>query len=242
MVTRRPAAERGRFDFGWLDTRHTFSFGRYHDPVHMGFGPLRVINDDLIAPARGFDTHPHRDMEIVSIVLDGALEHRDSLGTHGVIRPGEVQRMTAGAGIRHSEFNPSPTAATHLLQIWIEPREPGLQPGYEQRAFDPAERRDRMQILASPDGREGSVTIQQDALLCRATFSAGRSLAYAIEPDRGVWLHVIAGRLAVEGVALEPGDGAAVRDARAIELASAHGADVLLFDLPMGPPNTVVQT
>lgn len=232
MITLRPSHERGRFDLGWLNTKHTFSFGRYHDPEHMGFGPLRVINDDVIAPSQGFGTHPHSDMEIISIVLTGALEHKDSLGTHGVIRPGEVQRMTAGTGVRHSEFNPSATEPTHLMQIWILPRAEGLKPGYEQRLFHEKDRLNRFQIVASPDGRGGSVTMQQDALILRASLDAGVTLTHALAPGRRAWIQVTAGRVAANSVELVEGDGAAVEGEASVTLHAADRSDVIFFDLP----------
>ncbi|MBL8746295.1 MAG: pirin family protein [Phycisphaerae bacterium] len=232
MIHLRPSASRGRFDHGWLDTRHTFSFGDYYDPDHMGFGPLRVINEDIVAGGQGFGMHPHRDMEILTVVLSGALEHRDSLGSHGVIRPEDVQHMTAGRGVRHSEFNPSADTPVHLLQIWIKPREPGLTPGYSQKTFDPAARRNRLQILASPDGRESSLIIQQEATMMRAGLSGGASVSLALAPDRLAWVQVISGSARVNDAALNAGDGAGVEDESNLTITSGVGADVLVFDLP----------
>lgn len=232
MITVRPSAARGHFDLGWLDTRHTFSFGSYHDPEHMGFGPLRVINEDIVAPGQGFGLHPHRDMEILTVVLSGALEHKDSLGSHGVIRPGEVQHMTAGRGVRHSEFNASKSDPVHLLQIWIMPRETGLTPGYGQRMFEAAGRNNALQVLASADGRAGSLVMQQDALMLRVTLSAGASVSHALAPGRLGWAQVMSGAARVNGVDLSAGDGAAAEGEPQITIDSPTGADILLFDLP----------
>lgn len=232
MITTRPSAARGYFNHGWLDTRHSFSFGEYHDPAHMGFGPLRVINEDIVAPAQGFGLHPHRDMEILTIVLSGALEHKDSLGSHGVIRPGEVQHMTAGRGVRHSEFNASKTEPVHLLQVWIMPRETGLPPGYGQKMFDAAGRRDRLQVLASPDGRDSSLVMQQDALMMRATLGAGALVSHAPAPGRLSWVQVMSGSVRINGVDLSHGDGASAEDESMLVIDSQTGADVLVFDLP----------
>lgn len=235
MITLRPSASRGSFDFGWLDTRHTFSFGEYHDPAYMGFGPLRVINEDRVAPGKGFGSHPHRDMEIVSIVLSGALEHRDSLGTHGVIRPGEVQRITAGRGVVHSEFNASASEPVHFLQVWIMPRQRGLTPGYEQRAFAESERVNRFATLASADGAEGSIRIEQDARILRATLEPGRSAAVELGAGRLAWVHVVSGRVEVASHTLGPGDAAGIEREARVEVRAAVGgerADVLVFDLP----------
>jgi redox-sensitive bicupin YhaK (pirin superfamily) len=231
MITLRPANERGHAERGWLDSHFTFSFADYHDPKHMGFRALRVINDDWIQPGRGFGTHPHRDMEIVTYVLEGALEHKDSLGTGAVIRPGEVQRMTAGTGILHSEFNPSPTEPVHLLQIWLLPAEHGLKPGYEQRRFPEAERRGRLRLVAARDGREGAVTIRQDADLYVGLLDAGESATHRLRPGRHAWLQVARGAVTLNGRPLQEGDGAAVSDEEALELTGREAAEVLLFDL-----------
>jgi quercetin 2,3-dioxygenase len=228
----RPAAERGVAEHGWLSSRHTFSFADYYDPEHMGFRSLRVINDDRVQPGQGFGTHPHRDMEIVSVVVEGALEHRDSLGTGSVIRPGEVQRMSAGAGILHSEFNPSEEHAVRFLQIWIEPERRGLAPSYEQRAFPVAERADSWVLVASRDGREGSLTVHQDVALYRANVSAGAPLEHRFEPGRHAWLQVISGAVEVDGERLAEGDGARVSDPHRLLLTGvAPASDLLLFDL-----------
>jgi redox-sensitive bicupin YhaK (pirin superfamily) len=231
VIAVRKADERGRTRLTWLDSRHSFSFSEYHDPRHMGFRALRVVNDDRVAPGQGFGTHGHRDMEILSYVLDGALEHRDSLGTGSVIRPGEVQRMTAGTGVRHSEYNPSPTEPVRFLQIWILPERPGLTPGYEQRTFALAERRGRLRLVAARDGRAGAVTIHQDADLYVTTLAAGEQVTHALGAGRHAWLQVARGGVAVDGIALEEGDGAAVSGRPAVTLTAAGPAEVLLFDL-----------
>jgi hypothetical protein len=228
----RPAAERGRAELGWLSSRHSFSFGQYYDPAHMGFRSLRVINDDRVQPGRGFGTHPHRDMEILSIVVEGALEHRDSLGTGSVIRPGEVQRMSAGTGILHSEFNPSPGEEVRFLQIWIEPERQGLEPGYEQRAFPWQQLRESWALVASRDGREGSLTVHQDVALYRATLSRGARLGRSLDAGRHAWLQVVSGAVELGGRRLSEGDGAAVTDPGHLEVSGVdEHADLLLFDL-----------
>ena len=232
MITIRPGDERGVANFGWLDSRHSFSFGHYHDPNHMGFGVLRVINEDRVKPGTGFDTHGHRDMEIVSYVLDGALEHKDSLGTGSVIRPGEVQRMTAGTGIRHSEYNSSTTDAVHFLQIWILPEREGLAPGYEQKAISDADRRGRLRLIGSQDGRDGSVTIHQDVDLYAGLFGAGETTRLDLRPGRSVWVQVARGAVDVNGAPLAPGDGAAITDSDAVEIEGRNGGEVLVFDMP----------
>lgn len=229
-MTVRRAADRGRTSIGWLDSRHSFSFGQYDDPEQMGFRALRVINDDVVRPGQGFGTHGHRDMEILSFVVEGALEHRDSLGTGSVIRPGEVQRMTAGSGIRHSEFNHSAEEPVRFLQIWIEPAEHGLAPGYEQRRFE--HRANELVLVASPDGRDASLRIHQDALVYRAILDAGGSVAAELADGRFGWLQMVRGSLSVAGSVLEEGDGLAFRGAgEAAITAGERGADVILFDL-----------
>ena len=233
MLTIRKAEERGRFDFGWLDTRHTFSFGEYYDPAHMGFSVLRVINDDRVAPGGGFPTHPHRDMEIVTYVLDGALAHKDSLGNGSTIAPGDVQRMSAGTGIRHSEYNASADKPVHLLQIWLLPAERGIAPGYEQKAFDAAEKRDALRLVASPDGRDGSVTIHTDAKLYASILAKDATVAHAAEPGRAAWLHVARGSVSVAGQILKEGDAIASTGGDAIAIKGAEEeSEILLFDLP----------
>ncbi|MEM7216996.1 MAG: pirin family protein [Pseudomonadota bacterium] len=225
----RRAAERGHGDHGWLDSRHTFSFGQYFDPEHQGYGALRVINEDRVAPGAGFDTHGHRDMEIVSIVLSGELEHKDSMGNGSIIRAGDVQRMTAGTGVTHSEFNASQEELAHFLQIWIVPEREGLTPGYEQTAFASQERRGAWQLVASRDGRAGSVTIHQDVDLHVATLEAGSPLDFELAAGRRGWLHVATGSAEFAGVALAAGDGVAFEAGAALTLLG--DADVLLFDL-----------
>jgi redox-sensitive bicupin YhaK (pirin superfamily) len=234
MMTIRRSAERGHGDHGWLDTRHTFSFADYHDEAHMGFGPLRVINEDRVAPGQGFGTHGHRDMEIVSYVLEGELAHRDSMGTGSVIRPGEVQRMSAGTGVRHSEENPSRERPVHFLQIWIVPDRAGHAPSYEQRAFPEAERRGRLRLVASPDGAEGSVRLHQDARLFAGLLGAGERAALPLAGGRSAWVQVARGAVSVNGQALAAGDGAALTGEAAVEVAGAGEgiAELLVFDLP----------
>ena len=231
MITRRPSAERGHFDHGWLDTRHSFSFADYHDPAHMGFRALRVINEDRVQPGRGFPTHSHRDMEILSWVLDGALEHKDSMGNGSVIRPGDIQRMSAGTGVQHSEFNPSPTEPMRLLQIWILPERSGLEPGYEEKHFSPQERSDRLRLVASRGAREGSVRIHQDVDLYASLMTAGKELRHTLEPGRHAWIQVARGELLLNDTPLTPGDGAAVSDESTLELQATSNAELLLFDL-----------
>jgi len=227
----RSSDARGHANFGWLDSRHTFSFGHYYDAAHMGFGALRVINEDRVAPGGGFPTHGHSDMEIISYVLDGALQHKDSLGTGSVIRPGEVQRMTAGTGIRHSEYNDSGTEPVHFLQIWIVPERDGLTPGYEQKAFPLAERNGRLRLVGSRDGRDGSVTIHQDVDLYSAVLAAGTTVTLPVRTGRQVWVQVARGMLRVDGTAVSAGDGLAVTDSGDLTLETGEDAEVLVFDL-----------
>ncbi|MEX2453932.1 MAG: pirin family protein [Rhodospirillaceae bacterium] len=227
----RPADARGLADFGWLNSRHSFSFGSYFDPARMGFGALRVINEDRVGPGSGFDTHGHRDMEIVSYVLGGALEHRDSIGTGSVIRPGDVQRMTAGTGIRHSEFNHSKAEPVHFLQIWILPEADGLKPGYEQVSFPAAERTGRLRLVGSRDGRDGSVTIHQDVDLHAALLGAEERTAFTVRPGRRAWIQLARGRVQVNGQTLDAGDGLAVTGAGELDIAAGEDAECLLFDL-----------
>ena len=228
----RRASDRGHGDHGWLDTWHTFSFADYYDPRLMGFRVLRVINEDTVAPGRGFPTHGHRDMEIISYVLEGALEHRDSLGTGSVIRPGDVQRMSAGTGVRHSEFNASASEPVHFLQIWIEPAAAGIAPGYEQKAFADADKRGRLRLVASPDGADGSVTIHQDARLFATRLGPGETIEHKLAPGRHGWVQVTRGALAVNGQRLAHGDGAAVSGEPTIALSGEGDAEALVFDLP----------
>jgi hypothetical protein len=231
MIQMRKAADRGHADHGWLDSRHTFSFADYHDPRFMGFRALRVINEDRVQPGRGFGTHPHRDMEIVTYVIEGALAHRDSLGNGSVIAPGEVQRMSAGTGVTHSEFNHSPAAVVHLLQIWILPERTGLPPSYEQRAFTPAERRGVLRLVASRDGRDGAVTVHQDVDLYATLLAAGDRVALALRSQRHAWVQVVRGDVLVNDAALTAGDGAALSDERAVGVEATADAELLLFDL-----------
>jgi redox-sensitive bicupin YhaK (pirin superfamily) len=231
MMTIRPASERGHADHGWLDSHHTFSFADYHDPAHMGFRALRVVNDDRVAPGRGFGSHPHRDMEIVSYVLDGALEHKDSMGTGSVIRPGDVQRMSAGTGVVHSEFNASKTEPVHFLQIWLVPAQRGIAPGYEQKTFSQEERAGRLRLVASPDGRDGSVTIHADAFLYAGTFGEGQSGELALGAGRHAWVHVARGKARVNGRALGEGDSAGMSDERRVQIDGVGAGEVLVFDL-----------
>jgi len=231
MIVIRPRENRGKTDAGWLDSRHTFSFGDYRDPEHMGFRALRVINEDRVIPGAGFPPHGHRDMEIVTYVLNGALEHRDTLNNNSVIRPGEVQRMSAGTGIRHSEYNPSKSEGVHFLQIWILPEKQGIAPGYEQREFPAAEKRGRWRLVTSRDGREGSVTIHQDADIYATLLSEGGKLAFTPRPGRFAWLQVARGQVVLADGVMKEGDGAAIGDEAAIEIAAAAESELLLFDL-----------
>lgn len=233
MITVRKAEDRGHFDHGWLDTRHTFSFADYHDPAQMGFRALRVINEDRVAPGEGFGRHGHRDMEILTYVLDGALAHEDSTGGAGTLRPGEVQRMSAGTGVTHSEFNGSKERPVHLLQIWLVPDRAGHAPSYEQKEFPDAERKGQLRLVASPDGREGSTTIHQDGRVYAALLEPDERVAHSLAPGRHAWVQVIRGEVEVNGVALRGGDGAALSDERAAELTGRGGetAELLLFDL-----------
>jgi redox-sensitive bicupin YhaK (pirin superfamily) len=235
MLTLRKAEERGRANFGWLDSRHTFSFGSYFDPAHTGFGSLRVINDDRVAGGEGFPPHPHADMEIVSYVLDGALEHKDSIGTGSVIRPGDVQRMSAGSGIRHSEFNASKTDPVHFLQIWIIPEKKGLKPGYEQKSFGAGDKRGKLRLVGSRDGRDGSVTIHQDVDLYATVLAGGDAVTHELKRGRKAWVQVARGAVSLNGLDLREGDGVAVEEPGALKLEpnvlANDGAEVLLFDL-----------
>ena len=228
MIALRPAEERGHTRLSWLDSRHSFSFDRYYDPRHMGFRVLRVINEDRVDPGQGFGTHPHRDMEILTFVLEGVLEHKDSLGSGSVIRPGDVQRMTAGTGISHSEFNPSGTEPVHFLQVWILPEQPGLEPSYEQRSFPAA----GLRLVGSRDGREGSVRIHQDVLVYVARLSAGEDVVHALAPGRHAWIQMARGAAQVNGTRLAAGDGAALSEERSVTLRGVDGAEALVFDLP----------
>ena len=229
MIEKRAASERGLGEHGWLTSFHSFSFADYHDPRHMGFGPLRVINEDRVAPGMGFGTHGHRDMEIISYVLDGSLAHQDSMGNGSVIRPGDVQRMSAGTGVRHSEYNYEKSGTTHFLQIWIEPAVAGMPPSYEQKHFNPEEKRGRLRLIASPDGAEGSVTIHQDVLIYAGLFDGRENASYDLKNERG-YVHVARGRVTVNGHALEAGD-ALKTEQGVIEIEGGEKAEVLVFDL-----------
>jgi redox-sensitive bicupin YhaK (pirin superfamily) len=231
MLRIRRSHERGFADHGWLKTFHTFSFATYQDPGHVRFRALRVMNEDVVAPGQGFGTHPHHDMEIVTYVLSGALEHRDSMGNGEILRPGEFQRMTAGTGIEHSEFNPSATEPVHLYQIWLFPERKGIEPSYEQKAFPVADRQNRLQLVASRHRDDGSLLIHQDARIFLANFSPGSSVTHTIALGRHAWLQVLRGRVTVDRVALEAGDGAAVSDESSLTITADETSEVLLFDL-----------
>lgn len=231
MLTIRGAGARGHADHGWLDTRHTFSFASYHDPAHMGFRALRVINEDRVAPGTGFGAHSHRDMEIITYVLEGALAHKDSMGNGSVIRPGNVQRMSAGTGVTHSEFNASDADPVHFLQIWILPERTGLPPSYEEKQFTREEKRGVLRLIASPDGRDGAATLRQHARVHASVLAPGERLAHLLAPDRHAWLHLVSGALALNSVALEGGDGAAVTGEAALTVEATASSELLLFDL-----------
>lgn len=232
MIQIRPANERGHANYGWLDTYHTFSFSDYHDPHFMGFRSLRVINEDWVKPGHGFPTHPHRDMEIITYVLEGELAHKDSMGTGSVIRPGEVQKMSAGTGIRHSEYNHSRTEPVHLLQIWIQPEKQGIKPMYEQKVIPPEEKQGKLRLLASPKSGNGAVTLYQNARLYTTELKSGQSVDYALENGRYAWLQVARGTISVNGKELKAGDGAAVAQEPRLEISGVGDhSEVLLFDL-----------
>jgi len=232
MIQVRKSEDRGHANHGWLDSHHTFSFADYHDPAHVQFSVLRVINEDRVAPGEGFPTHGHRDMEIVSYVLEGALEHQDSLGTGSVIRPGDVQRMSAGTGVRHSEYNASKTELVHFLQIWILPQANGIAPGYEQKHFAPADLTGKLRLIASPDGRDGSVTIHQDAQLYAVKLDGAMNVTHALAAGRRAYVHVARGSVVLNGTALAAGDGARVENETPLRLDQGRDAEVLVFDLP----------
>jgi len=231
MVEIRKAGERGYADHGWLRSYHSFSFADYFDSEHVEFGALRVINEDRVAPGKGFGTHAHRDMEIISYVLEGRLEHKDSIGTGSVIEPGDVQRMSAGTGVRHSEFNASREHPVHFLQIWIQPSESGIAPGYEQKRFDAADKRGRLRLIASRDGREGSVTIHQDAAVYAGLFEGAERAVHRLAAGRRAYAHVVRGNATVNGTALAAGDAAKITDAGDVTIERGEAAEVLLFDL-----------
>jgi len=232
MIEIRKSEERGYADHGWLKSYHSFSFADYYDPRHIQFGPLRVINEDRVAPGMGFGTHGHRDMEIISYVLEGELAHRDSMGNGSVIRPGDVQRMSAGTGVRHSEYNHAAHETTHFLQIWIMPDQTGIEPGYEEKRFEVADKRGRLRLVGSPDGAEGSVVIHQDMRLYAGLFDGDETATLAVAPGRRFYVHVARGRVSVNGQALEAGDAARLEGVDAVSLSQGSGAEVLVFDLP----------
>jgi redox-sensitive bicupin YhaK (pirin superfamily) len=233
MIDIRRAEERGTANFGWLDSRHTFSFGDYYDAKQMGFGPLRVINEDRVSPGQGFGTHGHKDMEIISYVLEGALEHKDSIGTGSVIRPGDVQVMSAGTGIRHSEFNHSNTEPVHFLQIWVVPDREGIAPRYEQKTFPDVDKRRKLRLVGSSDGRDGSVVVHQDVRLFAALLNSGEQVTHALQSGRRGWLQIVRGTVTMNGHDLAAGDGAAVTGEPALTVtAKVDATEILLFDLP----------
>jgi len=232
MIELRPGAERGHAEHGWLNSFHSFSFADYYDPRHMGFGPLRVINEDRVQAGMGFGTHGHRDMEIISYVLDGELEHKDNMGNGSIIVPGDVQRMSAGRGVMHSEYNPSPERPVHFLQIWIQPNRQGVKPSYEQKRIDGDLKRGRLALIASPDGRDGSVMIHQDAYVYATRLDGNESVTHRVEPGRRAYVHVARGSVNVNGTPLATGDAAKIEREKEIVLDNGRGAEVLLFDLP----------
>lgn len=231
MIKVRPAGERGKTRTNWLDSSHTFSFNRYYDPRYAGFRDLLVINEDYVAQGMGFGTHSHDNMEIITYVVEGQLAHKDSTGTSSTIRPGEVQRMSAGTGVSHSEFNPSETEPTHLLQIWIQPEREGLQPSYEQRTFPEEGRRGKLRLIASRDGRDGAVTVHQDVRLYDALLAPGNEVTHQLERDRHAWVQVIKGAVTVNQTPLRAGDGAAISEEKSLSIVASEEAEILLFDL-----------
>lgn len=235
MITIRKAEDRGRADLGWLDSKHSFSFGQYQDPAHMGFESLRVINDDHVAPGGGFDSHPHENMEIISYVLEGSLEHKDSMGNGSVIKPGDVQRLSAGTGVTHSEFNHSKEEGVHFLQIWILPSANGLEPGYEQKNFSADDKKAKLKLVASNDGRDGSVSLNQDVDMYITILDEGDSVTHSLNDNRKAWVQVAKGSVSLNGQELRPGDGAAI-DGENIELSGGSEAEVVIFDLAVYKP------
>jgi redox-sensitive bicupin YhaK (pirin superfamily) len=231
MLTIRNRNERGHAQHGWLDSHHTFSFADYYDPKHMGFRNLRVINEDRVAPAQGFGTHGHRDMEIISYVLEGGLKHQDNIGNGSIIRPGDVQRMSAGTGVLHSEHNASASDGVHFLQIWLLPARPGIQPGYEQKTFAEADKRGRLRVVAAPDGKDGALTLHSDASVYSGLFDAGESAELDVAPGRHAWVQVARGKVRVNGTELTAGDGAALSDERKLRIEGVQEGEVLVFDL-----------
>ncbi len=231
MITIRKAEERGHFDFGWLNTYHTFSFGEYYDPRNMGFRSLRVINEDFVHAGRGFPTHGHRDMEIITYVLEGGLAHKDSMGNGSIIRPGDVQRMSAGTGVRHSEANPAEDESVHLLQIWLLPNKMDVEPSYAEKKFADEEKRGRLRLVASPDGSDGSVSMNQDARLYAALLDTEQQVVYELAPDRHAWVQVARGAIEINGQPLKQGDGAAISEERELKIVGKEPSEILLFDL-----------
>jgi quercetin 2,3-dioxygenase len=231
MITVRPGKERGHFDHGWLDTYHTFSFSQYHDPAHMGFRSLRVINEDRVEPGAGFPPHSHRDMEIITYVLAGGLAHKDSMGNASTIRPGNVQRMSAGTGVTHSEYNGSDTEPVHLLQIWILPQTRNLPPSYEEKVFSAADKQGRLRLVASQDARDGSARIHQDASVYSSLLEPGQTVRHPLAAGRGAWIHLVSGAATVNGKLLTTGDGAAIEQEADVEIVATAATELLLFDL-----------
>lgn len=231
MITLRKSQERGRADHGWLLSYHTFSFADYYDPQEMGWGTLRVINEDRVEPGQGFGTHSHQDMEIISYVLEGQLEHKDSMGNGAIIQTGDVQRMSAGTGVRHSEFNPSPHEKVHFLQIWILPESLGITPGYEQKMFPQADKRGKMRLVASRDGRQGSVTVHQSLDLYDSLLSKGETLSHRLGNGHLAYLHLINGAIALNGLTLTTGDGAKIKAEEVLEISASEDSEILLFDM-----------
>jgi quercetin 2,3-dioxygenase len=231
MIALRKSQDRGHADHGWLNSYHTFSFADYYDPREIGYASLRVINEDRVAPSKGFGAHPHRDMEIISYVLEGALEHKDSMGTGSVIRPGDVQRMSAGTGVFHSEYNPSPEELVHFLQIWIEPNQYGVKPSYEQKHFSVDDKKGRLRLIASPDGADGSVKIHQDAHIYASVLDQPDAVAHTLAAGRKAYVHVARGSVNLNGYPLTPGDGAKIDGERELRFTDANRAEILLFDL-----------
>jgi quercetin 2,3-dioxygenase len=232
MITVRKSADRGHFDHGWLNTYHTFSFSRYYDPEHMGFRALRVINEDFVAPGKGFGAHPHDNMEILTYIVSGALEHKDSLGTGSTIRSGDIQRMTAGTGIQHSEFNPSKTEPVHLLQIWLEPAQRNHEPSYDQKHFSEADRRDRVRLIASPDASDGSIKVTEDIRLYASLLSAGKGASIDLQAGRHAWVQLIKGVITVNDTPLNAGDGASISGELRLTIAAGQDSELIVFDLP----------
>ena len=232
MITKRPSRERGRREMGWLSARHSFSFGSYHNPKWMGFRHLRVLNEDWIQPSRGFPMHPHKDMEIITYVLEGGLRHKDSVGNAGVIKPWHIQRMSAGRGIRHSEFNASAKKPVHLLQIWILPDRRNHKPSYEEKSFPPEARKNRLVLVASPDGRQGSVKMNQQAFMYASVLEKDKKVVYEMNPKRYGWLQVASGRLLINGKKYDEGDGAAIQQEKKLTIQAREGAEFVFFDLP----------